>query len=326
MIYLELLGGLALLLICGDLFVRGAVGIAEHLKVSPLVIGLTLVGFGTSLPELFASLEAARLGSPGIAVGNVVGSNIANILLILGGAALITPIAVAPGTFRFNGPVLVGATLLAILLFYLGTVGRVWGTVFVVLLLAYTFIAYWRGRHGIPDEPLVHLAEEVEAAPPRRAPLALYIGLTLLGLAGIVGGATLLIEGAVALARALGATESLIGLTIVAVGTSLPELATSVVAAFRRHSDVALGNVIGSNIFNLLGILGVTALYRPIAVPEEIVRLDGWVMLGATLLAIFFAMTKAQVSRWEGALLLAGYLAYLLVLIRPLLSQAPQPA
>ena len=295
-------------------------GVAERLSVSPLVIGLTLVGFGTSLPELFASLEGARLGSPGIAVGNVVGSNIANILLILGLSALIMPMAVTPGSLRFNGPVLVGTCLLAILLFLLGEVGRVAGTLFLVLLLGFTGYSYWRGRQGSSDDPLSHLAEEVEAATPRRASMPVYLGLTALGLAGIIGGANLLVEGAIELARRFAVTETVIGLTIVAVGTSLPELVTSVIAAFRRHSDVALGNVIGSNIFNILGILGTTALYRPLAVPAEIVALDVWVMLAATLIIVFFAMTKARIERWEGALLLAGYgiyLAYLLLAAPP---------
>lgn len=322
MIYVNLAAGLALLLVCGDLFVRGAVGIAERLKVSPLVIGLTLVGFGTSLPELVASLEAARLGSPGIAVGNVVGSNIANILLILGIAALIAPIAVAAGTFRFNGPVLVGASLLAILLFSFGEIGRWTGLVFVALLLAYTLGSYWRERRGAKDEALAHLAEEVEALPPRHASWAVYLAFTVGGLLGIVAGANLLIGGAVGLARSFGISETIIGLTIVAVGTSLPELVTSVIAAFKRHGDVALGNVIGSNIFNLLGILGATALYRPIAVPEEILDFDSWVMLVATALLIVFAMTRRKIERWEGTLLFGGYGAYLAVLLVPSLRGA----
>lgn len=315
MIYLELAAGLVLLLVCGDLFVRGAVGVAEALKISPLVIGLTLVGFGTSLPELVASLEAARLGAPGIAVGNVVGSNIANVLLILGLAALISPIAVRAGTFRLNGPVLLGASLLAVFVFYLGTIGRAGGFALLLLLAGYTFTAYWTGRQGRDDPALRHLAEEFESAPPRRAPLALYLALTAGGLLGIVFGANLLVQGAVALARQVGISETVIGLTVVAVGTSLPELATSVVAAVRRHGDVALGNVIGSNIFNILGILGATALYRPIAVPDEIVQLDSWVMLLAAILLIVFSMTRAKIERWEGLALLGGYAAYLAVLL-----------
>jgi len=309
--YVELLAGLVLLLLCGDLFVRGAVGLAEHLKISPLVIGLTLVGFGTSLPELFASLEAARLGSPGIAVGNVVGSNIANLLLILGLSAVIAPVAVGVGALRFNGPVLAASSLLAALIFLLGQIGRFWGVVFLVLLLSYTLAAYWRERSAGREEALNRLAAEIQTVPSRRPGALLHIGTSLLGLLGIVFGANLLVTGAVALARQWGISEAVIGLTIVAVGTSLPELATSVIAALRRHGDVALGNVIGSNIFNLLGILGVTALYAPIAIPPQIVRFDSWIMLLATAATIVFALTRATVERWEGCLLIAGYAGYL---------------
>ncbi len=317
MTYLELLGGLTLLLVCGDIFVRSAVGVAFWLKVSPLVIGLILVGFGTSLPELVASLEAARLGSPGLVLGNVVGSNIANLLLVLGLSALIAPVAVAAGSFRFNGPVMAAVTLLASLLFHLGGIGRLAGVVFVGLLLAYVAAAYWRERRCGADPTMVEMGEEIAALPPRQAPTWLYLGGVAAGLVGIVLGANLLISGAVQLARQIGLTETVIGLTIVAVGTSLPELVTSVIAALRRHSDVALGNVIGSNIFNLLGILGVTALYRPIAVPPEIVRFDSWVMLAATGLTILFAVTRARLDRWEGGVLLAGYLAYMAALLNP---------
>jgi len=316
-VYLELIGGLLLLLLCGDLFVRGAVGIAERLAVSPLVIGLTLVGFGTSLPELVTSLEAARQGSPAIAVGNVVGSNIANVLLILGLSGLVAPIAAKPGTFRLNGPVLVGASLLALGVFFLGEIGRWWGAVFVALLLSYTVTAYWRERHGLGDDGMGELAAEVDSVPPRRASFTLYGTFTLFGLAGIVLGANLLIGSAVALARDVGISETVIGLTIVAVGTSLPELATSVIAAFRRHGDVALGNVIGSNIFNLLGILGVTALYTPIPVAAEIVTFDGWIMLAATALLILFSMTRARLERWESAILVTGYAGYMAILLLP---------
>lgn len=317
MIYLQLLGGLVLLLVCGDFFVRGAVGVAHWLKLSPLVIGLILVGFGTSLPELVASLEAARLGSPGIAVGNVVGSNIANILLILGLSALITPVAVAIDGFRFNGPVLAGVTVLAILTFQFGEIGRLSGLVFLVLLLAFVVAAYWRERRAGADPTMVEMGGDIEALPPRHASPWLYLGGVIVGLLGIVVGANLLVLASVQLARQVGLSETVIGLTIVAVGTSLPELATSVIAALRRHGDVALGNVIGSNIFNLLGILGVTALYRPLTVPSEIARFDSWVMLAATGLAILFAMTRARLERWEGAALLAGYAVYTAILLWP---------
>jgi cation:H+ antiporter len=315
MIYLQVVAGLGLLLCCGDLFVRGAVGLARHLKISPLLIGLTLVGFGTSLPELVASLEAARLGSPGIAVGNVVGSNIANILLILGLAAVIAPLRVCLPSLRMNGMVMLAASILAILVFLSGHIHRTTGVIAVALLLAYVAHAYFRERRGVSDPSLIHLAEEIPNSAPRAGGLAFNVGFALLGLLGIVVGANLLVAGGIALARTFGVSEVVIGLTIVAVGTSLPELATSVIAALRKHSDVAIGNVVGSNIFNILGILGVTAMVHPIAVPQEIADFDSWIMLAATLAIMVFAVTKSQVERWEGGLLMAGYAGYIAYLV-----------
>lgn len=319
MAYLQLLAGLALLLIGGDAFVRGAVGIAQRFKVSPLLIGLTLVGFGTSLPELFASLEAARVGAPGIAVGNVVGSNIANILLILGLSALITPLAIAPGSLRRDAPVLIGTCLLTIAICFSGRIDPWSGLVFLGLLLAYVVHAYLSERRRTEPQASIHAAEAAEIRPLGTA-LATRLAVTGAGLAGIILGAGLLVDGAIYLARAWGLSEAVIGLTIVAVGTSLPELATSIIAAFRRHGDVALGNVVGSNIFNLLGILGVTAVVQPIPVPAEIARFDNWIMLAATVLFVVFAMTRLKVERWEGGVLLAGYLAYLSLLLAPVLG------
>jgi cation:H+ antiporter len=316
MVYAQVLAGLLLLLVGGDIFVRGAVGIARRLAISPLLIGLTLVGFGTSLPELVASLEAARVGSPGVAVGNVVGSNIANILLILGLSALIAPIAVAPGSLRRDGPVLIATGLLTIGICWLGRIDRWWGLLLLVLLLAYMAHAYLSERRHQDAQTRLHRAEADEVKPLAVAPWPM-LALTLSGLAGIVLGAGLLVDGAIALARAFAVSETVIGLTIVAIGTSLPELATSVIAALRRHGDVALGNVVGSNIFNLLGILGATALFRPIPVPAQIAQFDNWVMLAATVLFIVFAATKSTLERWEGGVLLAAYAAYVALLLAP---------
>ncbi len=316
MVYAQVLAGLLLLLVGGDIFVRGAVGIARRLAISPLLIGLTLVGFGTSLPELVASLEAARVGSPGVAVGNVVGSNIANILLILGLSALIAPIVVAPGSLRRDGPVLIATGLLTIGVCWFGRIDRWWGLLLLVLLLAYMAHAYLSERRHQDAQTRLHRAEADEVKPLAVAPWPM-LALTLSGLAGIVLGAGLLVDGAIALARAFAVSETVIGLTIVAIGTSLPELATSVIAALRRHGDVALGNVVGSNIFNLLGILGATALFRPIPVPAQIAQFDNWVMLAATVLFIVFAATKATLERWEGGVLLAAYAAYVALLLAP---------
>jgi cation:H+ antiporter len=312
MVWLSLVAGLALLLGGGEALVRGAVGAATRLGVSPLVIGLTLVGFGTSTPELVASLDAALSGAPGVAVGNVVGSNLANILLILGLAALLGPIAVDPAAFRRDGAALVAATLAFAAVALTGSLPRLAGLGGVALIIAYTLSTYFAERRaGGPSAEL--RAQEAAQVAPKGMGLGAGLALAAAGIAGVVVGAGLLVDAAVTLARAAGLSEAVIGLTLVAVGTSLPELATSVVAALRRHGDVAFGNVVGSNLFNLLGIAGVTAAVIPVPVPPEILRFDLWAMLAATLLLVGAAVTGWRVSRREGAALLALYAGYLAV-------------
>ncbi len=315
MIWLELAGGLALLLVGGELLVKGSVAVATRLGVSPLVIGLTLVGFGTSMPELVASLKAALIGAPEIAIGNVVGSNIANILLILGLSAAILPMATTPKAFRRDGAVLIGVSLLLTGVVMVGVLGRMAGGAFVGLLIAYTVYTYLSERRGGPAAD-VRAAEASDVAP-KQMGLSAGLLLAAAGIAGVVVGADLLVGAAIEIARAAELSEAVIGLTLVAVGTSLPELATSVMAALRRHGDVAFGNIIGSNIFNILGISGVTAMVSPIAVPAEIAALDIWVMLGTALLLVAFAITKWQVSRLEGVVLLTLYVAYLAAQFAP---------
>ena len=313
MIYLQLLGGLVLLVIGGDALVRGAVAVAKRLGVSPLLIGLTLVGFGTSTPELVTSLQAAFLGSPGIAIGNVIGSNTANILLILGVAAVIYPIRTEPSALWRDGGAMLLAALAAVAVVLYGELVRPVGAFFVALLLAYIVHTYRRERHVKDASAAMHEAEASAAEPgPRR--LWVAAALTVGGIGLTILGADLLVTGAIALARAAGISETLLGLTIVAVGTSLPELVTSVVAAIRKQADVAFGNVLGSNIYNVLGILGVTALVKPIPVPPEIVRLDVWVMLAATLLLLAVSASGRRISRIEGGVLLAGYGGYIAAL------------
>jgi len=307
--------GLLALVVGGDLLVRGAVQAAERAKVSPLLIGLTLVGFGTSLPELVTSLQAALADAPGIAVGNVIGSNSANILLILGVAAVLWPVAVDGKTLRRDGTVLILASLAGLGVVLMGAVDRMIGSAFLVLILAYVIVSYRlerqvatpdRGDHPAAPAPVDALA----LARPRLHPLLLVAG----GLALTVLGARLLVDGAIAIARDFGISETVIGLTLVAVGTSLPELVTSVIAAVRRESDIAFGNIVGSNIFNLLFILGATAIVTPLPIPRQITSLDIWVMLAATAALILFSLTGRQVSRAEGAVLLVGYVAYMGVL------------
>lgn len=315
MVYIELFAGLVLLLVAGDLLVRGSVAVARRAGISPLVIGLTLVGFGTSLPELMASVQGALLGAPGIAVGNVVGSNIANILLILGAAAIIAPIACDAKGLRRDALVLTAATLICLGLVLAGFLPRWAGALLVVALAAYTGGTLMLDRRESASAALrEHEVETVEQIPPARLGLWGGIALTVAGLAGVVLGARLLVDSSIVLARSWGVSEAVIGVSIVAVGTSLPELVTSIIAAVKRQSDVALGNVVGSNIFNILGILGVTAMVTPLEVPAEIAGRDVWVMLGATAALVALVLLRKQIGRAMGLAFVAAYAAYVVVL------------
>lgn len=315
--YIYVLGGLIGLIVGGELLVRGAVSLAERFRVSPMIIGLTLVGFGTSTPELVTSVQASFAGSPGIAVGNVVGSNIANILLILGVAALVMPIAVTPAAFRRDGTVLVVVSGLCLWAVLSGVLGQGAGGLFLAALAIYLTATIYMERRAGTAASAVYVAE-AEALPDVRSGPLVSLGLLLLGLLVTLLAARFLVSGAVSVAAALGLSEAVIGLTIVAVGTSMPELVTSVIAARRGQSDVALGNVIGSNIFNVLGILGVTALLQPIEVPPVIAEFDIWVMLAATAVLLVFARSGWRIGRREGAALTAGYVVYLAWLLRGL--------
>ena len=314
MLYLQVLGGLLLLVLGGDALVRGAVAVARRLGLSPLLIGLTLVGFGTSTPELVTSLQAAFAGSPGIAVGNVVGSNTANILLILGVAAVIYPVVTSRSALLRDGGVVLLAALAAVAIVLYGQLVWLAGGVFVILLAGYIVYSYLRERVVKDDAAAMHEGE-VEIAEPGPHSLPLALALSVGGIGLTILGAKLLVDGSIELAAAAGISETLVGLTLVAVGTSLPELVTSVMAAVRRHGDVAFGNVLGSNIYNVFGILGVTAMVKPIPVPAEIAVFDIWVMLAATLLLLAVAATGWRISRAEGGVLLAGYGAYIAALV-----------
>jgi cation:H+ antiporter len=315
---LWLLGGLVLLIVGGELLVRGAVQIAERLNISPLLVGLTVVAFGTSMPELVTSVQASLAGSPGIALGNIVGSNIANVLLILGVAALLCPIAVASRALARDGGlgVLASVALLAVALFW--TLDRLVGVLLLLSLVAYIVFAFRQERVSEGDHGAAYDKAQAftEAHPPALAvsrPMGgllasmLFLGM---GLGLIVTGGGVLVDAAVTLARALEVSEEVIGLTIIAVGTSLPELVTSVVAAARRQADVALGNVLGSNIYNILGIAGATAVIAPTDVPAGIATFDAPIMVAAALLLMLVARTGWRVGRREGGLLLACYAAY----------------
>ncbi len=268
----------------------------------PLVIGLTIVGFGTSAPELLVSLQAALAGTPAIAVGNVVGSNIANILLILGVSAVITPVALVLSRLRRDFAVMIGATVLLWALVWGGMLARVEGLVLVALLTGYLALCL-RQKAEAPAEG-THVA-----------PLWLSVALAIGGLITLMLGARFLVDSAVQIARAFEVSEAVIGLTIVAIGTSLPELATSIVAAIRKQSDIAVGNILGSNIFNTLGILGVTAIVTPIPVEPRFQGLDMGLALAAALMLLALAAGPGRISRAAGAGLLLAYLAYLALVV-----------
>ena len=300
------LGGLALLVLGGDLLVKGAVNLALRLGITPLVVGLTVVAFGTSAPELIVSLSAALGGSTDIAMGNVVGSNIANVLVILGAAALISGIPTRGHDLRESWTMMIGASLLLIVLAFTGEIGRIEGAVLLIALI----LVLWRQLSAGSTEK----AEDLEGVEPgarwRRIVLWLVGGLIALP-----AGAHLLVGGAGDIARLFGISEAVIGLTLVAVGTSLPEMAASVASALRGRADMALGNVVGSNIFNLLSILGLTALVAPLPIPPEMLRLDLWVMLASSLLLAPFLFRGIPINRPVGAAFVLAYCAYVWVLL-----------
>ncbi|QIE44426.1 calcium/sodium antiporter [Pseudohalocynthiibacter aestuariivivens] len=298
--------GLIALLAGGEMLVRGAVSMARGIGMSSMVIGITLVGFGTSAPELAASLNAALAGSPGIAVGNVVGSNISNILLILGLAAMISALAVPQGVLARDGAVMLLATVLCVIAVLSGTMGRLAGLGLFLVLVLYLVATFWleHRRHA----PVPETVDDVSMT---RSGIGRAAPIFTCGLIFVLLGAHALVSGAIAVAADLGLSEALIGLTIVAVGTSMPELVTSVIAARKGEGEVALGNILGSNVFNILGILGVTALVQPLNIPDQIAAFDIWVMLGATALLLVLGYSGARISRAEGALLFVAYLAYM---------------
>lgn len=304
--------GLVLLFVGGESLVRGSVAIAERLGLSKLIIGLVIVGFGTSTPELLVSVKAALGGSPEIALGNVVGSNIANILLIVGIAALILPIS---GWRRTAMREALVAGLVALALFGLvqgQAITLVEGVALLTVLCVYLMASYWLEKRETAANVFEQETEEFEDIPIRRAWLAPT--LVLVGIALLVFGADLLLDGAVSIARAFNVPDAVIGLSLVAVGTSLPELATAIVATIRRHPDVVIGNVIGSNIFNVLAILGTTAVIQPIEISARFRTIDTPIMLAASCGLILLLFATKKIGRvWAALMLLtyAGYMAFL---------------
>jgi cation:H+ antiporter len=291
--------------------VRGAAGLARRLGLAPLAIGLTVVAFGTSMPELVVSVSAGMAGQGDIATGNVVGSNIANIALILGFAALIRPLAVHTRVVRFDIPVVVAVSALLMVFLSNQFIGRLEGVVLLTGLIAYTVFSLRLARSQSTG------AQQVfpDILPQKTLSLPLGLCLVLGGLALLVAGARLLVSGAVTIAEAAGMSQAIIGLTVVAVGTSLPELATSLLAALKKEGDIAVGNIVGSNIFNILGILGTASVARPLEA-RGIGWVDSGLMIGLALAMLPLARSGCRISRIEGFFLIslyAGYLVYLLL-------------
>ncbi|MDP6564967.1 MAG: calcium/sodium antiporter [Alphaproteobacteria bacterium] len=309
MTYLMVAAGLIILLVGGDVLVRGAVTLARRLEVPPLVIGLTVVAFGTSSPELVVSVGAVLRGVPEIAIGNVVGSNIANILLVLGLPALVYPIACDAGAVRRDGTIMLAISAAFVALCWTGRLVDWQGAIMASLLCGYLTWSYFAARDE-SDATAETIVDEIEGIAARPHSIWLSLAFILAGLAGLVYGSDLLVRGGVDLARAAGVPEATIGLTLIALGTSLPELATSLVAAIRRHGDVAIGNVIGSNLFNILGIMGITAMVRPVPVPEQFLTYDLLVMLLASLLVAPFVLRGSSISRAYGGFLALAYATY----------------
>lgn len=301
---------LALLFFGAEWLVRGSAALALRLGVTPLVIGLTVVAFGTSTPELVVSTVAALKGQGDIAVGNVVGSNIFNICVILGLSALLAPLKVKMQLIRLDTPIMIGVSLLFFALFRDFRISRVEAGLLVFGIVVYTVANVVLARREVSAEVRAEFAEAVP-----RKPGKLWLDLLLIagGLAVLVVGSRLLVTNAVGLARLLGISEAVIGLTIIAAGTSMPELATSVVAALRKQADIAIGNVVGSNIYNLLAIIGVSGLLSPLHAPG-IKAFDLYLMLGTAAALLPLMWTGLVLKRWEGALLVAAYGGYIYVL------------
>jgi cation:H+ antiporter len=306
----EVFVGLLLLIWGADRFVHGAAATARNLGIPPLLIGLTIVALATSAPEILVSLVAALRGEPDLAIGNAIGSNIANVGLVLGVVAVLRPIELKSATLRREMPALLAVTLLTVSLFLDSYLGRVDG---LVLLAGLVIVMIWLARLGMRSASSDPLQAEFDAEIPKHMSMRTAIFWLLVGIATLLVGAELMVDGAIDIAKALGVSEVVIGITLVALATSLPELAVSAVAAFRGEYGLAIGNIVGSNIFNLLAVIGVAAVIQPAALPPSVLSLHIFVMVAFTL--VLFAMTyeyegRGQITRFEGFALITAYLAY----------------
>jgi cation:H+ antiporter len=316
--FFAILGGFVLLVWGADRFVTGAAATARNLGVSPLIIGLTIVGFGTSAPEMLVSAMAAWAGNPGIAVGNAIGSNITNVGLVLGLTALITPLSVHSETLRREFPILFAVTTLTLILLLDGDLSRIDG---VILLAGFGLMIYWLVGLGLREracDPAVQACDPMQDEFAEEIPTDMTMGRALfwvaLGLVVLLLSSRLLVWGAVNVAHYFEVPDLIIGLTIVAIGTSLPELAASITGALKGEDDIAIGNVLGSNMFNLLAVLGLPGLIHPLATPEGVMERDFPIMFGFTVLLFAFAYGfrgPGRLTRLEGGVLLTGFIAYM---------------
>jgi cation:H+ antiporter len=302
--------GLAALTVGAEGLVRGSASLAIRLGLTPLIVGLTIVAFGTSTPELVVSLGASLNNHPDISIGNVVGSNIFNIGIILGLTALLCPVKVSLQIIKHDCPIMIAVSFLSLFLITRGTISRWEGIALFTALVAYTCFTIWSARKGASSE----IEQQFQDGVPSQSK-SLYLDLFFIGggLLLLVAGSRLLVVSATDIARVIGISEAVIALTIIAAGTSMPELATSIVAALRRQPDIAVGNVVGSNIFNILGILGVASIAKPLSA-TGITKLDLWVMVVFSIALLPLLYTDLKLQRWEGGLLLFGYGAYLWIL------------
>jgi cation:H+ antiporter len=308
-----LLVGLAILIVGGDFLVRGASSIALRLRMSPLVVGITIVAFGTSSPELLISIQSALTGSPDLTMGNVIGSNICNLALVLGITAIISPIGVHNDTIKIDWPMTMGSSLLLYFLVKEGYVNSYEGIMFIVILLIYLVFIIRRSRKKSKADDL--LREQYDAPTKSSNNIWKDIGFIALGGAGLYFGSDWFVNSAKDLAIYLGVSERVVGITVVALGTSLPELVTSIVAAFKKETDLAIGNLMGSNIFNILSILGVTSIIEDIKVSEVIINSDLIWMLGVTLALLPMMILNRKIDRIEGLILLGVYFYYTISVI-----------
>ena len=305
--FLKLFGGFVYLLMGGELLVRGALGLSRESKIPPVIVGMTVVAMGTSAPELMVSTFSTLSGYPGIAVGNVVGSNIANVLLVLGVPVLIYPIRCAQKGLARQTSLMIAVSLMFILMCAFEPISF-WEGVLLLVVLATFLVLSTRGAQILPVEDAEEELERTLGIPCDPATITFFI---LLGVVMLPLGANLVVEGGVGIAENWGVSEAVIGLSLIALGTSLPELSTTVIAAFHRSSDVAIGNVVGSNLFNLLAILGITALLTDIPVDGRFLEFDLWVMFASSILLWMFVLAKAKIGRVWGLIFLGGYVWYL---------------